>query len=262
MKFSFRHSLALPLLLATVATPALAQDKERARMLLGEGNTHVEAREWEKALEKFWSAYRAFPSPKILINIGSTYMELDRPVDALDTYEKFLREAPRNMPGEFVTEAKSGATKAAGLVGEVVVDAPPGTDVAIDDQPAGRVPIALLRAKAGPHKVTLDVPGRGKFDLLAEVKGRERTTVRLPPDERPAPPAPTPVAATVTPAVTATPPAPAAEPAPAFYQRWPFWAGVGVVVAGAVVGGVLLTRGGDDASSRFEGDDFVVDTRP
>ena len=38
-----------------------------------------------------------------------------------------------------------------------------------------------------------------------------------------------------------------AQPSP-FYKRWPFWTGVGVVVAGGVVLGVVLSRHGNDVT--------------
>lgn len=272
------------LIALAVAAPLLAQpappgtstgghppaDKERARALLAEGVAHFTEREWEQALEKFWGAYRAFPSPKLLINIGAAYLELDRPVDALEAYERFL--GAKDAPPELFADARAGADRAAAQVGQIEFDAPQGTDVTIDGLPAGKTPVGRVRVKAGFHRVRFVVPARGELDVVAEVKGREVAVVR-PPEEAPPPPVPVvvpppaPVAtppppAAAPPAVVETRPAPPpAEPARPFYSRWWFWTGVAAVAGGAVAA-VLLARGGaDDPGEAIPPGDSVIDTR-
>jgi hypothetical protein len=70
--------------------PVEPAEKARARALLKEGVRLLNAGQHEPALHKFEDAYAAFPSAKILINIGTAQSGLGRLADAANTYQRYL----------------------------------------------------------------------------------------------------------------------------------------------------------------------------
>ncbi len=83
--------------------------------------------------------------------------------------------------------------------------------------------------------------------LLAEEDALRATTAPPPPPPtQPPQVAPEPL---VAPAPVVLEASPEPEESPALYERWPFWAGVGVVVVAGVVAAVLLS-GGDESAPR------------
>jgi len=50
------------------------------------------------ALEKFNAAYAAYPSPKLMFNIGQANRDLSRPVEAIEAFQRFLAEATDASP--------------------------------------------------------------------------------------------------------------------------------------------------------------------
>lgn len=64
--------------------------KVDARALLQSGIKLLEAKDYLGALAIFRDAYARFPSAKILLNIGTTQLLLDRKVDAANSYQKYL----------------------------------------------------------------------------------------------------------------------------------------------------------------------------
>ena len=61
-----------------------------AQALMVEGVKQLQARAYDQALANFLEAYTKFPSPKILLNIGSTLREMGRLADAANTYQRYL----------------------------------------------------------------------------------------------------------------------------------------------------------------------------
>ena len=68
-------------------------EKVKARSLLKEGVRLLNASQFATALRKFEDAYAAFPSAKILVNIGTAQSGLGRPADAANTYQRYLDSA-------------------------------------------------------------------------------------------------------------------------------------------------------------------------
>jgi tetratricopeptide repeat protein len=169
-------------LLAQPATPApttqtTQADKEQAQRYLDAGNALFESGDTENALVNFKEAYRLYPSPKLLINIAAAYRKLGRPVEALEAYEKFVSEAPQ-VSRDRVDSARRSAKELEAEVGRIVVTAPAGTEVALDGETKGKVPLGLLRAMAGTRKVTLTPPDGVPVVVVVDVVGGSTHTVR------------------------------------------------------------------------------------
>ncbi|HEY4177632.1 MAG TPA: hypothetical protein VGM90_12390 [Kofleriaceae bacterium] len=92
-----RSILATTLLVTAVAPIAWAQPsdksdagKEDAKALLASGLKLFGQKDYLGALSVFQSAYDKFSSPKILLNIGTTLIKLDRKAEAANTYQRYL----------------------------------------------------------------------------------------------------------------------------------------------------------------------------
>ena len=68
------------------------QKRTLAQGLMVEGVKQLQAKAYDQALANFLEAYNAFPSPKILLNIGSTLRDMGRLADAANTYQRYLTD--------------------------------------------------------------------------------------------------------------------------------------------------------------------------
>src|SRR5579862_4650830 len=66
--------------------------KKEAQALVSDGVTALNAKQYQQALDKFLAAYDKFPSPKILLDIGSTLRDMGKLADAANTYERYLED--------------------------------------------------------------------------------------------------------------------------------------------------------------------------
>ena len=128
-------------------------DKTDAKALMQSGVRLLEAKDYLGALAVFKDAYKRFPSAKILLNIGTTLVLLDRKVDAANAYQKYL-DSPDTDPakGKDVAAALADLDKVAGRL-EITVT-PDDAEVQVNDgewMPA--VAVKLYRLPTGPFTV-------------------------------------------------------------------------------------------------------------
>lgn len=217
----------LPLVVLLAAAPVRAAEPDaraQARALSQEGARHYNRGEYEAALEKFREAYRTFANPRILFNLGQVQRDLGRPVEAIESFERFLAEAgdapapARAAAGKWLEELR---TRVATVEVSCGLD---GAEVTLDGQSHGQTPLPRpLTVMPGPHQLLVEKPGFVTFAARLNAERGARTSVeaRLEPVPPPAPPAPAPV-------VRPAPPAP--EP-----PRWSVARKIGVGLAGAGV---------------------------
>jgi hypothetical protein len=129
--------------------------KIKAQTLLTEGSALYEKGDYAGALEKFNAAYAAYPSPKLMFNIGQADRDLSRPVEALEAFEKFLAGAPEASP-ETRADARKSVAELQEKLGQIRIDCDrAGTEVSIDGKSVGLTPLAgLIWATPGHHQVT------------------------------------------------------------------------------------------------------------
>ncbi len=189
-----RWTFALPLaalLAALVASPSAARAgdaKAEAQALLNEGNQLAIDGEHPAALEKFREAYARYPSPKLLLNIGTTLRHMGRNAEAAASYEAYLRH-PEADPKR-TAEVRRLLAEIDALVGRVRIEhQPPTSTVRLDGKPiAGTGGVAQGRADPGEHVITVEKPGMST--AVKSVTLAPRTDVHLtiqltPPDQKP-----------------------------------------------------------------------------
>ena len=233
------------------AEPSDAQAKARAQGLLSEGTAAYGRGDYAAALDKFTAAYKIFPSPKLWFNIGQANRDLGRPVEAVEAFDRFLRDAG-DAPPETLAEARRSAAELKTKLGQIQVTcAVDGTEITVDGKRVGSTPLGeMLWTTPGRHQVAAQHAGyapaiedvvvtTGKIALVAiEV---------LPIDLRPA-------NKTADAAIVGTDGAAGADQGAAakpLYRRTWFWVAVGAVVAAGAGAAIIIAtsgRGGGETS--------------
>jgi hypothetical protein len=232
-----------------------------------------------RALAEFEGSYRLNPVPEVLFNIGLTQKSLQRYTDALESFERFIRQSAERPAGlaparRLQAEKMIGETRS--QMGALVLSlSPANVTVRIDGRE--RFVDLPLYVDPGVHQIEVSASGfapvqkevtcaAGKtlplrIDLRPLAVAAQPAPPPLPPPSPPLHPLPaaeSPPSSPATSAVaaslglTASPgpdsPPPAKKP---FWKRWAFWAGVGagavLVGTAAGVGGYYASQGGGAA---------------
>jgi hypothetical protein len=258
-------SIVLLALLAQASTPAPdPQAKATAQSLLNEGSRLYGEGDYASALEKFSAAYAAYPSPKLMFNIGQTNRDLGRPVEALRAFEKFLVDALDASP-ETTADARKSLAELREKLGRIVIDCQTAdAAVSIDGKSVGMTPLPEpFWATPGRHQVTANHAHATAVieSVDVSVGGLHTVTLQLRPVVDPVaaaaaaaimPSAPTaqPLAETTTPDLTSIPTAPAESASgQPLYKKWWVWTGVGAIVVGGTVTAFLLAHRSNDPCS-------------
>ncbi len=153
-----RDEKQLAAVLATITQdPAVRVSDPKMRPLAAalmiEGVRRLQAHEYEQALANFLEAYDKLPSPKILLNIGSTLRDMGRLADAANTYQRYLAD-PATGP-ERVEEVKTLLVDLDKQLTLLTVRVQPkGSELSIDGGPFITVGSSLVaRVRPGIHMV-------------------------------------------------------------------------------------------------------------
>jgi hypothetical protein len=227
------------------AEPSDAQAKARAQGLLSEGTAAYGRGDYAAALDKFTAAYKIFPSPKLWFNIGQANRDLGRPVEAVEAFDRFLRDAG-DAPPETLGEARRSAAELKTKLGQIQVScAVDGTEITVDGKQVGSTPLGeMLWTTPGRHQVAAQHAGFAPAIEDVVVNTGKIVSVNievLPIDLRPA--NKTPDGAIVGPG-GATAADQGAAPKPPLYRRTWFWVAAGVVVAAGAGAAIILANSG------------------
>lgn len=167
--------------------PEEYERREQALALLREGNDKLDHGLYLEALERFERAQTLFPSPRLHFNIAQTLNELGRPLEALDHYERFLRDVKPEESPALRQRAQEQVFWLQGAIARVevqcsVLDA----QVTIDGKPAGLTPLEQpIRLMPGPHAVVVSKVGYEQQIIEIALRAGESVTkrFRLPTEE-------------------------------------------------------------------------------
>jgi len=246
------RSPLLSLLLLTLAPSAHAQaprsppvpavpdaDKDAARNLFKEGYELQAAGRYAEALERFKRSEQVYPAPTALLHIAECEAQLQRLVEAAETYRELTRQQlPAGSPPPFVAAQAQGAAELQQIEPRIphvrITVAPenvPGVSVSVDGQPMNVALLGVDRAiDPGEHKVGATAPGYERTEVSIRVEERTPTqAVALtlqPLTPLLVAPAPLPAAPPSSPApqpqiIYLTPQAPQPAPAQRFYVPIP-----------------------------------------
>ena len=171
----------LLLLLASASVHAQTDDERaRAREQFGAGVSRYEAGDYQGALESFQEAYRLAPHPVVRVNMANCYEHLNRPLEAIHHFERFLAEAESPSRAQR-REVEGAIRRLSALVGEVrFTIAPDGALVTIDSSETRRSPITeTMRMTAGTHVIEARLDGYAPQRQEIQVTGGQVTRVEV-----------------------------------------------------------------------------------
>jgi hypothetical protein len=146
---------ALPAPIAFAQPAAPVADRVDAKALMQSGLKLYAAQDYLGALAVFRTAYTRFPSARILINIGTTLIKLDRKVDAANTYQRYL-DAPDTDPAKALEVKKvlADLDKAVGVLEVAVTPSDAELQFDGDDWFPAR---GIQRHRVAPGSITVRV---------------------------------------------------------------------------------------------------------
>jgi len=211
--------------------------RTEARKKYAEGETKFAAGDFEGAYAAYKAANEAVPASQALFKMALCLEKLDRPSEALTTYQAFLGSNPPPAMEPKVAEAQGRVAelkKKIPVVVKVTSD-PPGASVYVDGVvQMGTTPMEV-KAPPGHHKVRVTSPGYDPFEKEIDVEAGATPTIdamlqkNIPIAETPPPPPP-------------APPPPASKPPelpPEKRSNVAAYVVLGVAGAGAVVGTIF-----------------------
>lgn len=146
----------------SAAFSAQAQDdRERARAEFQRGVERYAADDFSGALDAFQEAYRLAPHPSVRVNMANCYEQLNRPLEAIFHYERYLIEDAAG-PAEQRTEVSQALERLRQTIGPVRLNIQPdGARVRIDgSDEVRRTPIReTISMTAGNHTVEISLDG-------------------------------------------------------------------------------------------------------
>jgi len=175
-----RLAAALALAMALTVPAAHAQDSAaQAKQHFQAGVTAYEVGDFQGALKEFQEAFRLKPHPLVRVNMANCYDNLDKPVEAIFHFEKFMA-AEEGTPEQH-KEVREALRRLRQKVGEVNIRATPdGTLVQIDDQETRKAPILdTVLLKAGKHTIRATLDGYQPVERSIEVLGGQPASVDI-----------------------------------------------------------------------------------
>ncbi len=222
----------------TAAVREAGKHFQRAVSLYGEAD-------YRAALVEFKRAYAGAPHVSVLYNVGETQYQLQDYAAALTTFERFLAESPPSDPRR--SEVESDVEVLRARVGHLtVVTIPPGADLTIDDQAAGRTPQdRAMLVSIGHRKIVASLTGRPPVTKYVDVATDDNLSVTLQLQDAPAPAAPRPAVPLLSHAATED----ASPSRTGSSWRIAGWTTTGLLAAGAVTMGLLADKASNDLST-------------
>lgn len=146
-----------------------------------------------RAAELFLDAYRAYPTPQLLFNVGKAYDRAGSAPGALSYYRDYLRHLP-DAPDMGEVSARVHELEAAlaerGVQQISVISEPALATVLLDGSPVGVTPWTG-ETWPGKHRVSLELRGRKPAEAMIDVSTHRAEDFRFLLEAQPIP-APTP----------------------------------------------------------------------
>ncbi len=231
-------ALSLGLLIATVAR---ADDMAEAMAAFEEGKVLFNEHKYAEAAGAFRRAHEIKPNWKLLFNIGQSEAAAKHYGFALDAFEAYLVDGGDDIPLDRQDQVQKEIDRLSRLSGELEVEAPDGAVVHVDGQKRGKLPLPCpIRIAAGMHQIQVKQGETVLAEQHLRITGRGKSLVRVPQPSK------------ETEVVATTQEEPVEEPEAAKdNSKLATWGwilggtGAALAIAGAVTGGVAVSKHGD-----------------
>lgn len=167
--------------IASTARAADADAKAAAREHFQKGVTAFDERRFAEAAEEFETAYRLSPAFVVLYNIGQVHVILGRSVEAVDAFDKYLKQGASAVSADRRREVQAEIEKQTARIGTIAVRSfPAGAEVRVDGALVGKAPLAKpVRITAGRHTVGATLDGHTPAVREVEVAGHAELALEL-----------------------------------------------------------------------------------
>jgi tetratricopeptide (TPR) repeat protein len=270
------------------ALAAEGDPKGAAREHFQKGLAAFADQRFAEAVEEFDAAYKLSPAFKLLYNIGLVDVALGRSVEAVEAFDRYLKQGASAIPADRRREVSEEIEKQLARIGTISIRTfPEGVEIRIDGVLIGQTPLPKpVRVNVGRHAVEAIAAGHSPQTREIAISGKADSAIEMtldaipapaaggpaipvePMSPAPAPPASPPVVEKVIIEAPATPSgvsekaqvereAPPPQSAPASSIGWQRIGGIVVIAAGLVtttVGGIEAYHGSNqtkDASNRL-----------
>jgi len=178
--------LCLGILLATAccwprASLAQTDPKASADEHFRRGVEFFRDRRFGDAGTEFEEAYRLSPAYVVLYNIGQVNAALGRSVEAVDAYEKYLKQGAAQISPERTQEVQNELAKQRDRIGTVALrSTPEGAEIRMDGKWIGKTPLARpVRATIGRHTFDAFLSGYAPQIYEIEVVGKAERPLEI-----------------------------------------------------------------------------------
>ncbi|MCU0677781.1 MAG: PEGA domain-containing protein [Myxococcota bacterium] len=147
---------------------------ERALQLFDEGR-HAEA------LIEFEAAYALFPDHRVLFNVGNVHEALGRPVEAVDAWERYLREGGEGIHVERRLLVEAALARQRARIGSVtVVTNVEGARLEVDGVEVATLPSSTpLRLAIGTYSIGVRAAGHEPSTRRVTVAGESNQRIEV-----------------------------------------------------------------------------------
>jgi hypothetical protein len=230
-----KHAVALiTVLMAVSGAPARADAqadaKKEARKHFDRAMELIDDGQVAEAAIEFKRSYDLRPHYAVLYNLGQAYIELAKPVEALDALQRYLKEGGKNIKPDRRAEVERDIARQEIRIATLDIKvSPEGATVRVDDAEIGKAPLpSPVSVGIGEHVVSATADGHEPATTKVAVAGEDRKTVELTlnPIPEPKAEAPAPPVATSVPAIAPAPLPPPSVTTPPAEATSP-WLGVG-----------------------------------
>lgn len=185
---------SIGLMASVMALPApvhanSAKEKAKAKAAFRKGIKLYDAENYVEASKVFREAYENSPHWKLFYNIAQCEAASRHYGLALDAFESYLISGGDDVPTDRQDEVRREISRLRDLCGDVEIEAPPGSDVFINDVKRGRTPIASgIPIGAGMHVVKIVRDGVVLLEQEVQVRGAKTVTIKAGAAAAPGPP--------------------------------------------------------------------------
>jgi tetratricopeptide (TPR) repeat protein len=160
---------------------ASQEAREVARVHFAKGLERAGQSDYEGALREFTEAYSLSPHFAVLYNIGQSQIALGRPLEAVETLSKYLRDGQEQVPSDRRLQVEAQVQLLQFLFAELTITTDrPGALIFIDGREVGRTPLyQSVRLAAGTHTVSAVVQGMSPIVRTVTIAHGERQVLNL-----------------------------------------------------------------------------------
>ena len=176
-----KPAIIVSLILTAVSAEGQSEtERNQAREAFQRGVDAFAQQRFQDALLAFQEAYRIAPHPSVRVNMANCYEQLERPVEAIFHFERFLVEA-EDPDSEQETAVRSALRRLRRSVGELFLRIEPdGATVTIDGGDSFRSPVLdAIHLSSGIHEIEVFMTGYQPEVRHLRIRGAQRTELEI-----------------------------------------------------------------------------------